>query len=195
MTIHRSPGASEGWPAGPPIAQPMPSSSPSNVALFAAVGCAAAAFMTLCAVGVGAVAWGVSRSDGSGGFASGGPTVRMRGQITSYMGSAAIGPGTPCDMPIEQVARPDGTSWCHVRLTCGGIPLYGSDENGFFPCTFSPTSGGIPGRVQGSDLETTSSDRDASFTVNSDLRTFEAHDDGAGAGGFFVVTGTITSIE
>lgn len=174
------------------MAQPIAPSGPSSAALFAAVGCVAAAFMSLCAVGVGAVAWGMM---GGSSFVASGPTVRMRGQITSYMGSAAIGPGTPCDLPVEQVQRDDGTMWCHVRLTCGGIPLYGGEENGFFPCTFSPTSGAYPGRVQGTDMETTSTDRDPSFTVNSDVRTFEAHDDGAGAGGFFVVTGTITTIE
>lgn len=184
------------WPPTVPPAPsaPRPGGSSDGPILFVAVGCAGLAFLSLCVIGIGAMAWGMARSSGPVAF-GGAPGVRLRGQITSYAGSAPLGPGTSCELPIEQVVQDDGTIWCHVRLSCGGFPLYGTDDNGFFPCTITPSSGGYPGRVTGQDFETTSSDRDGAFSVNSDLRTFEAHDDGAGANGFFVVVGTITAVE
>lgn len=189
------PSMNQGWPDGPPVATPVSGSS-SNMPLFVALGCAGVAFMTLCAVGFGAVFWGITSR--SAPTASGAPTpsgssmVRVRAQVTSYTGSGYVPVGSVCEMPIEQVFQADGSYWCHVRLNCGGLALYGSDENGFFPCTFYA---GPPGSVNGQDPQTSTSDRDGAFTVNTDARYFEAHDDGAGPFGYFTVTGTIIAIE
>ncbi len=193
------PSTNQGWPQGPPVAMPVSASS-SNMPVFVAVGCAGVAFMTLCAVGFGAVFWGITsrNSPTGGGLAGGAPsatgstTVRVRAQVTSYTGSGYVPVGSVCDMPIEQVYQADGSYWCHVRLNCGGLALYGSEENGFFPCTFYA---GPPGSVNGQDPQTTTSDRDGAFMVNTDARVFEAHDDGAGPLGYFAVTGTIIAIE
>jgi|GEM_PF-6579185 hypothetical protein len=166
-----------------------------NTALYVAFGCAGLMLVTLCLAGAGAIAVGMSGGAAVGGGLGGAPGVMLRGQITSYTGSLPLGPGTACELPVEQVTRPDGTVWCHVRMSCGGLALYGSESNGFFPCTITPSSPGVPGRVSGQDPQTTMADRDGAFTVNTDTRSFEAHDDGSGASGFFVVVGTITSVE
>jgi hypothetical protein len=173
---------------------PPASGGGSNTALYVAVGCAGLLLVTLCLAGAGAIAVGMAGGSAGGGL-GGAPGVMLRGQITSYTGSMPLGPGTACELPVEQVTRPDGTVWCHVRMSCGGVALYGSETNGFFPCTITPSSPGVPGRVSGQDPQTTMADRDGAFMVNTDIRSFEAHDDGSGASGFFAVVGTITSVE
>lgn len=179
--------ANEGWPTGP--STPMAGNDSSKNLLLVAIGCAGLAFTTLCSVGVGAVVWGAMASGGGGSAAPGGSDLLVRAQITSYVGSAGLPVGSTCELPIETRAQADGSTLCHVRLSCSGVPLYGNDENGFFPCVVSP------GSVSGQDFETTSGDRDGAFMVNTSTRMFEAHDDAMGPMGFFAVTGTILSVE
>lgn len=154
-----------------------------------AVGCAALSFLLLCAVGGGAVVYGMGTSIGGGVSGATGRSVRVRGTVVRAVGLGAIGPGASCELPVDEIRQPDGTLGCHVVVTCNGIGLYGDARTGYFPCTFAP------GSVSGSDPSTSSLDRDGAFTVSTALRTFEVHDDPSGPLGAFAVSGTIVSVE
>lgn len=174
---------------------PMPPAGPGqSQLLWVAIGCAGLAFLSLCITGMAVLAWGMSESarvNRPGSVAG----VRVRGTLTSYVGADGLAVGTACDLPIERVERADGSVVCHVRMSCGGVPLYGNDESGFFPCTITPSGGGVGGAVMGGDAQTSQFDRDGAFTVDTGTRIFEAHDDAAGRRGAFFLTGTITTIE
>lgn len=180
-------------PLSPPIPAtrvpppPTPPGGSSGLGVYAAIGCAAATFLLLCAGGGSAVIYGLT---GAGGVSGGtGRVVRIRGTVSTAMGPGGVGPGASCELPVEEVREADGTVVCHVVVTCAGMNLYGDGRTGYFPCTFAP------GSVTGGDPSTSSLDRDGAFSVSTSLRTFEVHDDGSGPLGTFAVSGTITSVE
>ena len=181
--------------------QPLPGTTPPPVSLppasgggndqwpiYVAIGCALLGLCCLCGVGFSGVAWFLTQNGGGFGLAA--TRVHVSATVTSYLGlGAGIGPGTVCDLPITVQSQQDGTQQCHVVMTCGGQVLYGDEQQGFFPCQFSTS----PARVVGQDTNTTMTDHDGAFSIDTTAGTVQLADDFLGRAGMFTLSASITS--
>lgn len=122
---------------------------------------------------------------------AGTPSITVMATVTRATGSRlTVRAGEPCVFQIEYPERSDqpGQRWCHTVVRCGGVALYGGGTGGYFPCTFSQS----PAAVRGTDGDTTSSDRDGAFTIDTAAGTLIVRDDSAGDYGAFELAATIT---
>jgi hypothetical protein len=158
--------------------------------IYVAIGCVMIGLFCMCGVGVSGLVLFLSGSGSFGGLRPA-TTVHVRATVTQYLGlGAGIGQGTTCDLPITQQTSQDGTSLCHVVMTCGGQALYGDTQQGFFPCQFSTS----PPRVIGQDSATSMDDHDGAFSIDTTQNTISLADDFMGRSGMFVLSANITSV-
>jgi hypothetical protein len=189
-----------------------------SLMIFAGVGCAAFAGLTLCAVSGGVLfflarsraaepapvsAWNepveVPRNEPVEVPLEGTsePTViqyeylTIAATVNSFSGSSTVAAGSTCNFSVEHRVFSNNTAQCHVDVVCGDNEhLYGTAVNGFFRCEFSR----VPARVVGQDLETTSGDTDGAFVIDTDRHVLEVRDDASGIFGAFEMRATITSV-
>ena len=105
--------------------------------------------------------------------------------------------GERCTFRVEEIANPDQVSgyWCHTRFRCGGRDIYGGPSNGYFPCTITRSSGTSRAEIVGQDSETTATDTDASFELNTVAGTLAIADDSTGALGTFKLVAKIDDVR
>lgn len=123
--------------------------------------------------------------------ATGTPSVTVMATVTRVSGSRmTVRSGESCMFQITYPTRGDDQTqrWCNAPVRCGGVLLYGGGTGGFFPCTFSQS----PASVVGSDTETTGSDRDGAFAIDTAAGILRVRDDSAGDYGTFELDATIT---
>ena len=182
--------------------------------IFAGVGCAAFAGLTLCAVS-GGVLFFLARSRAAEPAPvpawnepieepleepledTSEPTViqvehlTIAATVNSFSGPSTVAAGSSCNFDVEHRVFSNNTAQCHVDVVCGNnVHLYGNASTGFFRCEFSR----VPARVVGADLETTVADTDGAFTINTDNQGLIVRDDAQGFVGAFEMRATITSV-
>ncbi len=121
-----------------------------------------------------------------------GTTRTVLATVERVGGNVAVNAGDSCSFAIEvrdNAQEPSGY-WCHVVLMCGVTVLYGGESNGFFRCAVYDN----PPSVSGEDAETTSTDTDGSFQIDTQTRTLIVRDDASGAMGAFRVEARIDSV-
>ena len=110
--------------------------------------------------------------------------------VNSFSGPTNVTAGSTCNFDVEHRIFSNNTAQCHVDVVCGNnVHLYGSPSTGYFRCEFARS----PARVVGQDLETTVTDTDGAFVIDTDRRVLEVRDDAQGIIGAFDLRATITS--
>ena len=178
-----------------------------SLAIFATIGCAAFVAAGMCVVSAGAIilftrssaavptaTWDVPTEPPIG--APEEPTVILVEHLTiaatvnSFSGPTTVTAGSSCNFDVEHRIFSNNTEQCHVDVVCGNnVHLYGSPSTGYFVCQFSRS----PARVVGQDLDTTASDTDGAFVIDTDRHVLEVRDDAQGIIGLFDLRATITS--
>lgn len=116
---------------------------------------------------------------------------RVTATVVEVEGSSPIARGATCAFDIEIIDRQNGLL-CHTEAVCGGYLLYGSAQNGYFPCTVEePPGRGIDGR----DVNSTAVDSDPRFEINGQNETIRIADDPTGIYGSFRVVARVDSIR
>ena len=178
-----------------------------SLAIFATIGCAVSATVGMCVASAGAIIV-FSQSSAAGPAAVWeGPTepptgapdepavilvdhLTIAATVNSFSGPTNVTAGSSCNFNVEHRIFSNNTEQCHVDVVCGdNVHLYGSPSTGYFVCQFSRS----PARVVGQDLDTTASDTDGAFVIDTDRRVLEVRDDAQGMIGLFDLRATITS--
>lgn len=120
-----------------------------------------------------------------------GPERRIRATVSQAMGSAPAPVGSTCEISIGQHQRQRGAPWCRANVICAGQLLYGGGSQGYFNCQF--VSGPTP-MIVGQDTDTTSSDGDAAFRIDTTQSVVEVRDNAPGRGSYSI-TAQITSLQ
>lgn len=114
------------------------------------------------------------------------PPFTLEARVSEVTGSLAGRVTSTCRFAIEQVSM-QGDLRCRTQIVCDSILVYGGPQAGYFPCR----SDASRRSVSGSDGQTTSQDRDAAMTVDTDARTLRVEDDASGPNGAFTLTATL----
>lgn len=120
-----------------------------------------------------------------------GPERRIRATVSQAMGSAPAPVGSTCEISIGQHARQGGAPWCRANVICAGQLLYGGSNQGYFNCQFA--NGASP-MITGQDGDTTVTDGDAAFRIDTTQSVVELRDSAPGSG-TYSITAQIISFE
>ncbi|MFO0709915.1 MAG: hypothetical protein U0353_08755 [Sandaracinus sp.] len=116
------------------------------------------------------------------------PSTRIvRATVTESVGLPDVPVGSECTL---EVTHPD--EMCQAQIACGPRHVYGSETQGFFPCSL--TVGGARPDVQGTDTLTTSGDNDPAMTLDTALGTLSLLDDETGALGAFRLSAHVETV-
>lgn len=129
---------------------------------------------------------------------SGGPmlpgntTPRMvTATVSAVTGSRPVPEGAICSFAVERHAQANGY-WCRSQVVCAGQLLYGGANSGYFNCTLHES----PRRdVVGADTDTTATDTDAAFEIDTQRGFLRVRDDAAGIHGAFSVEARVTQVH
>lgn len=177
-----------------------------SLAIFTTIGCAVSVAAGMCVASAGAIiVFSRSRAAGPDGVwdATNPPSIEsdepvvivlehltVAATVNSFSGPTNVTAGSSCNFDVEHRIFSNNTEQCHVDVVCGdNVHLYGSPSTGYFVCEFSLS----PARVVGQDLETTASDTDGAFVIDTDRHVLEVRDDAQGMIGLFDLRATINS--
>lgn len=116
---------------------------------------------------------------------------QITARVTTVTGSTPVRVGDVCEFPVEYRERRSGGYWCRVEVRCGGQRLYGGGTVGFVPCVLYDS----PLGVAGLDGETTMTDTDGAFAIDTRDSLFMVRDDATGAQGEFYLEARIESVR
>lgn len=167
--------------------------------MYVVGGCALVLVLFCCMAGIGGAIWYGLRAkeervgggtDGSGTVHEVGGTVVVTGVVESVQGLPAVSVGTPCSFTVDQ-RQMQSELMCHANVMCGGVTVYGTTpDNGYFHCAVFSTS---PPAITGYDNDTTATDSDSSFSIDTASGVFRVTDDSTGSLGAFSLSARITS--
>jgi len=119
-------------------------------------------------------------------------SVEVNATVTVVTGSRPVPENAICSFRVERHERSQGRYWCRTQAVCGGRLLFGGATAGYFPCTFS---GGASPSITGGDPDTTSSDNDASFAIDTNDSRVIIRDDASGPNGQYSLIAHIDSLR
>jgi len=120
-------------------------------------------------------------------------SVEVNATVTSVTGSRPVSPDGVCSFRVERHPRSSGGYWCRTQAMCGEKLLFGGPTAGYFQCEMTQDASGT--RIVGGDPDTTSSDRDASFAINTDEGSVVIRDDGTSDNGEYSLVAHINSVQ
>ena len=110
--------------------------------------------------------------------------------VTAVDGVPGVSVGTLCTFEVSKRQFENGARLCEAHVVCNGQRLYGETEtNGAFPCTLTASS------VVGVDHDTTASDTDPAFSIDTTAGTLSIADDASGHLGAFHVTASVSTAQ
>lgn len=121
-----------------------------------------------------------------------GSTHLVTATVDAVAGTAPVSVGDTCSFTVEVIDRaevPQGY-WCHTVTMCGSSILYGGPSNGYFLCAVYDS----PAAVIGEDIDTTASDSDGSYQLDTRAGRLIVRDDASGAMGAFRVEARVISV-
>lgn len=116
---------------------------------------------------------------------------QISARVTAVSGTPGVEVGDRCDFPVEHRPRRSGGYWCRVEVVCAGQRLYGGGTVGFVPCVMYDS----PLGVVGLDGETSNTDTDGAFAIDTRDQLFLVQDDASGPQGEFTLEAHIESVR
>jgi hypothetical protein len=117
---------------------------------------------------------------------------QVRAEVTRVRGNAVVREGDRCEFLIERPLSSRDAFHCHAQVVCGGRLLFGGPDRGYFVCKLYEDE---RRDVVGDDPNTTGSDKDAAFHINTRNGVMRIWDDDQGPLGAFDVEAEILSVQ
>jgi hypothetical protein len=115
-------------------------------------------------------------------------------RVTRITGNVPVRRGSLCRFTVQRIDEPHGNLpyWCRAQVMCGDTQLYGGQTSGYFNCELEmPPSK----HVRGNDENTTWSDSDAAFEIDTRGGRLVVRDDSHGFHGEMTVEARVVDVE
>jgi len=117
---------------------------------------------------------------------------QVRAEVTRVRGNPVVREGDRCEFLIERPLRSRDAFHCRAQVVCGGRLLFGGPDRGYFVCKLYDDE---RRDVVGDDPNTTNSDKDGAFHINTRNGVMRIWDDEQGVLGAFDVEAEILSVQ